>query len=225
MARMARVVVPGIPHHITQRGNRRQNTFFRDADYRLYRRLLSEYCALNSVRVWAYCLMPNHVHLVLRPERADALRKTLGETHRRYTQFINSREKWRGYLWQGRFASYPMDEQHLMAAVRYVELNPVRACLCESPADWPWSSARAHLASRNDELVTVAPMASMISNWEAYLSQGTPSAECDIFRRHSRTGRPLGSDAFVEHLEQLTGRLLRKRKSGPRQKKVHEDAF
>lgn len=216
MARMARVVVPGIAYHITQRGNRRQDTFFGNSDYRLYRRLLSEHCARCSVQVWAYCLMPNHVHLVVVPKQADGLHKALGEAHRRYTQHINAREGWRGYLWQGRFASYPMDERHLVAAVRYVELNPVRARLCDSPGNWPWSSARAHLGGRDDELVTIAPMASLISNWQAYLSLSAPSADDEVFRRHARTGRPLGSDTFIEQLERMTGRHLRKRKSGPR---------
>jgi putative transposase len=216
MARMARVVVPGIPYHITQRGNRRQDTFFREGDYRLYRHLLSDQCARNSVRVWAYCLMPNHVHLVVVPQHPDGLHKALGEAHRRYTRHINVREDWRGYLWQGRFASFPMDERHLIAAVRYVELNPVRAHLCDTAVQWPWSSARAHLRGRDDELVAVAPMASLIGNWEAYLSLGAQSEEFDAFRRHARTGRPLGSDAFVERLEQVTGRRLRKRKPGPR---------
>jgi REP element-mobilizing transposase RayT len=127
MAHLARVVVPGIPHHVTQRGNRRETTFFEEADYRLYRDLLAEASAKTETEVWAYCLMPNHVHLILTPKDPDGLRRTLGDMHRRYTAHINARNRWTGHLWQGRFGSVAMDEDHLIAAVRYVSLNPVRA--------------------------------------------------------------------------------------------------
>ena len=115
MARLARVVVEGLPHHVTQRGNRRQRVFFDDTDFAAYRALLAEGCASAGVEVWAYCLMPNHVHLILVPGEAGALRAALAEAHRRYSRRINFREGWRGYLWQGRFASAPMDEDHLLA--------------------------------------------------------------------------------------------------------------
>ena len=124
MARIARVVVPGSPHHVTQRGNRRQKTFFEDGDYLRYKELLTEGCKAAGVEVWAYCLMPNHVHLILVPQDADGLRAALAEAHRRYTRLINARKNWTGYLWQGRFASVAMDESHLMTCVRYVEQNP-----------------------------------------------------------------------------------------------------
>lgn len=216
MARMARVVVPGIPHHVTQRGNRRQLVFFSDEDHQFYRRLLHEHCERCAVQVWAYCLMPNHVHVVMVPQRADGLHRALAEAHRRHTRHINFREGWRGYLWQGRFASFPMDERHLLAAVRYVELNPVRARLCDAPGDWPWSSARAHLSGHDDDLVSVPPMLSFVDDWGAYLSQRTDAGEWEAIRQHARTGRPLGSEAFIEDLEQVTGRPLKKQKPGPR---------
>jgi putative transposase len=158
MARIARVVVPGIPHHVTQRGNRRQKTFFNDSDYRAYIDLMAERCSRQGVEVWAYCLMPNHVHVVAVPSTEQSLRLAIGEAHRRYTKRVNFREGWTGYLWQGRFSSFPMDEQHLLAAARYVELNPVRARLVATPQDYRWSSSRAHLSGRDDELVTVAPL-------------------------------------------------------------------
>ena len=129
MARLARVVAPGLPHHVTQRGNRRQQTFFGDEDYRAYKDLLAEHCREAEVAIWAYCWMPNHVHLILVPQSAEGLRQGLGEAHRRYTRRVNLREGWRGYLWQGRIASFPLDETHLLAAGRYVELNPLRAGL------------------------------------------------------------------------------------------------
>ena len=145
MARIARAVAPGIPHHITQRGNRRQQTFFNDEDYLTYIEMMSEWCMRYHVSVWAYCLMPNHVHLILVPETKDGLNLAVGEAHRRYTRRINFREGWRGHLWQGRFSSFIMDERYLLACTKYVELNPVRADLVKRPEDWPWSSARPHI--------------------------------------------------------------------------------
>jgi putative transposase len=126
MARLARAVAAGVPHHVTQRGNRRQPTFFGEGDYALYRDLLATWCRAHGVVVWAWCLMPNHVHLVLVPAASDGLRKALGEAHRRYTRTVNRRQGWTGHLWQGRFASCALDPPHLLAAVRYVELNPAR---------------------------------------------------------------------------------------------------
>ena len=137
MARLARVVVPGLPHHITQRGNRRQQTFFRPEDYALYLELMGQWYGEHGVQVWAYCLIPNHVHLIAVPHSADGLRRAIGEAHRRYTRQINFREGWRGHLWQGRFASFVMDEPYLLATARYVELNPVRAGLVTGPSEYP----------------------------------------------------------------------------------------
>ena len=142
MGRIARVVAPGMPHHVTQRGNRRMQTFLREADYGVYLELMAAWCAAHQVTIWAYCLMPNHVHVVAVPQTIEGLGRAVGEAHRRYTRHINFREGWRGYLWQGRFASFVMDEDHLLRAMRYVELNPVRAGLVSAPDRWPWSSAR-----------------------------------------------------------------------------------
>ena len=136
MARMARVVIPNYPHHITQRGNRRQKTFFCADDYCYYIDLMSEFSHQSGTEIWAYCLMPNHVHLVMVPREEEGLRTTLGEVHRRYTRYINFREGWRGHLWHERFHSFIMDEKYLMSTVRYVERNPVVARLCDKPDDW-----------------------------------------------------------------------------------------
>lgn len=129
MARLARVVVPGIPHHVTQRGNGCARTFFSDEDYALYRDLLAEHCRKADVEVWAWCLMPNHVHLILVPFDADGLRRALAGVHRRYAGGIHARRRRTGHFWQGRFGTVAMDEAHLAAALRYVSLNPVRAGL------------------------------------------------------------------------------------------------
>ena len=158
MARLARLVIPGLPHHVTQRGNRRERTFFEDGDYALYLDLLAESSARARTQVWAYCLMPNHVHIILVPSDEDGLRRTFADLHRRYTGFINARARVTGHLWQGRYGSVVMDEDHLLNAVRYVTLNPVRAKLVKRAREWQWSSARAHLTGKDDHVVTVAPV-------------------------------------------------------------------
>ncbi len=221
MARLARFVLPGAPHHVTQRGNRRQPTFFSDDDYRRYLALIAEGCRDAGVACWAYCLMPNHVHLILAPEDEGGLRRALGEAHRRYTREINQREGWRGYLWQGRFASFPMDEAHLLACARYVELNPVRARLVERPEDWRWSSAAAHLAGRDDALVDVAPLLERVGDWRALLDSGLAEGEHKALQASERTGRPLGEKAWLEQLQEASGRVILPRKAGrPRAEKL-----
>jgi putative transposase len=219
MARMARVVVPGYPHHVTQRGNRRQRVFFCDEDYLHYIDLLAEYSALSKTEVWSYCLMPNHVHLVMVPKYEDGLRAALGEAHRRYTRRINFRNGWRGHLWQERFHSFVMDERYLLSTVRYVELNPVKAKLCREPGDWHWSSARAHLEGKDGRLVTVRPMLERVGDWASYLA-GESIESDELIERHTRTGRPLGSREFLERLEVATGRLLTPKRPGRRPQKA-----
>ena len=216
MARLARIVVPGHPHHVTQRGNRGLKTFFGDEDYRLYRELLAAHCADAGVEVWAYCLMPNHVHLILTPGDEDGLRRALGEAHRRYTRHVNARKGWRGHLWQERFHSFAMDEAHLLAAARYVELNPVRARRAERPEDWPWSSARAHLSGDDDGVVRVQPLLDLVDDWRAFLDDGIEKKTVERFQQHERTGRPLGSEAFLEDLETRIGRRVRPGRPGPK---------
>ena len=197
MARIARAVAPGIPHHITQRGNRRQQTFFNDEDYQFYLELMSEWCVKYHVEAWAYCLMPNHVHLILVPETKDGLKLAVGEAHRRYTRRINFREGWRGHLWQGRFASFIMNESYLLACTKYVELNPVRAGLVKQPQDWPWSSARSHIRGGDDILVKTNPLLNLIEKpWEMFLKNDVAEQEIELFRKHERTGRPIGDGHF-----------------------------
>ena len=218
MARLARVVAAGVPHHVTQRGNRRQPVFFGDDDYAHYLKLLAAGCRAAKVAVWGYCLMPNHVHLILVPSGPDGLRAALGEAHRRYTRHVNNREGWRGYLWQGRFASFPTDDAHLLACARYIELNPVRAGLSRRARDWRWSSARAHLAGKDNALVAVEPLLSLAPDWAAFLRQGLDDDERDAIRAAERTGRPLGSDRFTKRLEKRLGRPLARLKPGPKAK-------
>ncbi len=215
MARIARVIAPGIPHHVTQRGNRRQQTFFSHDDYAAYIDLMAEWCDKYRVEIWAWCLMPNHVHLIAVPESEDGLARAIGEAHRRYTRRINFREKWRGHLWQERFASFPMDESYLLAAARYVEMNPVAAGTVARPEEYPWSSARAHLSAQDDKLVKVDRLLSIVGNWRDLLSLSSEE-EMTTMRKHERSGRPLGEEAFVDEIETLLTRVLRPQKPGPK---------
>ncbi len=213
MARLARIVIPGLPHHVTQRGNRREAIFFEDGDHEVYLDLLAEQTLKAGVAVWAYCLMPNHVHLILRPAHSGDLGHAIGEAHRRYTNFINARGRWTGHLFQSRFASVVLDDLHLIRAVRYVSLNPVRARLAARPEDWKWSSVRAHLAGVDDALVTVRPVLDRIPHLKALLEAEAEEDFSDL-RRAETTGRPLGTPEFVDGLERILGRTIARRAPG-----------
>lgn len=214
MARMARVVVPHIPHHITQRGNRSQKVFFSDKDKEYYIELLCKHALVWGVSFWAYCLMDNHVHLIAVPEKEESLARGIGDTHKYYTRMVNFRENWRGYLWQGRFSSFPLDEKYLYAAIRYIELNPVRAGIVRRAEDYKFSSASAHVYKKKEMLLSDNFMIKEVKDWKSFLEQGDDKNDAQLFERHSRIGRPLGKIEFIEKLEKITGRILTPGKPG-----------
>jgi putative transposase len=214
MARLARIVVPERPHHVTARGNRREPIFFEDGDQDIYCDMLAEQTRRHGVEVWAYCLMPNHVHLILRPCDEAGLGGAIGATHRRWANYVNARGRWRGHLFDGRFASVAMDEGHLLSAVRYVSLNPVRARLAARAEDWPWSSVRAHLRGHDDGLVAVSPVLSRVEDFPGLIATEGRDAEFALLRAAETTGRPLGSADFVTDLERLLGRTIARRAPG-----------
>ena len=215
MGRVARVVVPGYPHHVTQRGVRSMRIFRHDGDKRMYLRFLAEEKERFGTEILAWCLMSNHVHLVAVPREERALARTVGDAHKKYTWMRNFREGTRGYLFQGRFHSCVLDERHLLAAVRYVECNPVRAGVAKNAWEYPWSSARFHLRRRKrDILVHDRNLYGLIDNWEEYLSGEDSEAERKL-RAATRTGRPAGDKGIVALVRQLTGRDLTKQKPGP----------
>ncbi|HET7314202.1 transposase [Salinisphaera sp.] len=216
MARLARIVLPKTVHHVTQRGNRRQPVFFENDDYAIYIDLIATFAKKAGTKILAYCLMPNHVHFAMVPKDADGLRATLGEAHRRYTRHINFREQWRGHLWQERFHSFPMDDAHLWMALRYIELNPVTAKIVDHPADWPWSSARAHLDGVDDRLVRSHDTRGLVDDWSDYLEAGMGKGEPDLIERHLRTGRLLGNERFIAKAESRLGRTLKPKRPGPK---------
>lgn len=216
MPRMARVAAVDEPHHVIQRGNRRQNVFFKPEDKQAYLDILHLQAKFFGLEVWAYCLMDNHVHLIVVPKEDDSLVKAIGETHQLYTRMINFRERWRGYLWQGRFKSVPLDERYLYAAVRYVERNPVRAGIVQKAQEYQWSSAGSHVYNTDNKVLSRFYLMEEIDNWADYLAQDDDEVHMRIIRRHSETGRPIGSEHFIRGLEDRLGRILLKQRPGPR---------
>jgi len=225
MARFPRVVVVDVPHHVTQRGNARQAILATDADRTIYLELLREYSQLHGLLLMGYCLMTNHVHLVAVPRRPESLAHSLKHAHGRYAAYWNVRQRSSGHVWQGRFYSCPLDEGHLWAALRYVELNPVRAGMVTTADEWPWSSAGAHCG-----LAGFNPMLEMerwrrrwtAEEWRAFLAAAGSEEEVAMLRRATHTGRPLGKPEFVAALEEQTMRPLAPRKGG-RPAKVRDD--
>lgn len=217
MARLPRVVLPGIPHHVTQRGNRRERTFFEDGDFALYLDLLADSAERAQVEIWSYCLMPNHVHIVAVPSDPDGLWRTFRRLHREYTGFINARMRVTGHLWQGRYGSVAMDEPHFVAALRYVALNPVRARLVERAQDWEWSSTRALIASEDTRFVKVAPALQRVGNFSAFLGEEFDEAMtyADL-RKAESIGRPCGSPEWLADMEARTGMVLAPGRRGPK---------
>jgi putative transposase len=217
MARLARVVVPGLPHHITQRGNGGGRVFFSDEDYALYVRLLSSHCREAKVTCWTFCLMPNHIHAILVPSDEDGLRKALAATHRAYAGALNARRRKTGHFWQGRYGCAVMDETHLTAAFRYILRNPVTAKLAEKPEQWRWSSARGYLKGSDDGLTDKGPMLGRFPGMKALLGDEEPELDEHIILREDETiGRPRGDAAFIEKLERKLGRSLKAGKRGPK---------
>ncbi len=214
MPRRPRAVVPGVAHHITQRGNNRQPVFFSPDDRRLYLALLARHAPRCGARILAYCLMSNHVHLVAVPERESSLAAALGRTHSEYALALNRVEGRTGHVWQNRFFSCPLDRDHLLQAVRYVDANPVRAGLVRAAWDWPWSSARAHAMESAVDGVLCSDWTEAFGRWDhrewrELLMDGDPGLDWETVRRATRTGEPMGSRDFVAQLERRAGRRLR----------------
>jgi putative transposase len=214
MARLARLVVPGLPHHVTQRGNGGQKVFFSDADYEFYMALLADSCTVARVRCLAFALMPNHIHLILVPQTADGLRAALAPVHRRYAGALNARRRRTGHFWQGRYGAAVMDEDHLVSAFRYILMNPVAAGLAKTPAKWPWSSAAAYLRGVADGLTDTGPMLARFPDIGSLLGEADGAA----VRDDETIGRPLGTKAFVARIENKTGRRLQSARRGPKPK-------
>ncbi|HSB15041.1 MAG TPA: transposase [Bryobacteraceae bacterium] len=226
MARFARLVVPGFPHHITQRGNHRQDVFFSDNDRRMYLAILRDHVHRQNVRILAWCLMTNHVHIVAVPSRDDSFALAFGRTHNEYARWLHVRQRRVGHLWQNRFHSCPLEGRHLWEAVRYTELNPVRAGVVCAARDWRWSSAQAHLGGGDEwNLVDLIPWRERWTSetWRQALEAASgDSAFAVRLREATQTGRPCGESEFTKMLEAETGRSLKPQKRGPKPKTTVE---
>ena len=223
MSRIARVVATGLPHHVTQRGNNREQVFFSDDDRRFYLWTLLKYCRQCGVDIWAYCLMNNHVHFLAVPSEETSLARCFAGTNLVYTQYVNRKQGRSGRLWQNRFFSCPVDrDSYLLPVIRYIEANPVRAKRVACAWDWPWSSARHRATGEPDPMLNEPGWLTerLGPDYKTYLQRESEQETSEI-RRTVAGGRPLGSDAFVARLETRTGRQLAPRNVG-RPRKVIE---
>ena len=226
MSRIARIAIPGVPHHITQRGNGRRAIFYTDADRGTYLDLLARYAQVHSAAIWAYCLMTNHVHLVAVPERLESFARALGQAHAAYARYRNLIDRSCGHVWEARYFSCPLERAHLWRAIAYVERNPVRAGIVDNAAAYEWSSARAHLGLGRPRLKL--DMAAWEAEYDAprwrEVLDGSVGEEAfqQRIREASKRGRPLGSEQFAERLELMAGRRLRPNPPGRPKKQKPE---
>lgn len=216
MPRIARIIATDYPHHVTQRGNNRAPVFFDDEDRQTYLKLLSGYALKYSLQIWAYCLMDNHIHLLVVPQNEDSLARGIGLTNQVYTQYLNRKRNQSGRIWQNRFFSCVVEsDQYLWAVARYIELNPIKVGLTNKAEEYLWSSAAAHLAGAADQLLSGDTWLDPLER-EAY---GAFLRECDeesnnAIRKATRTGRPFGSEVFIDNLEVQLNQSLRPKKPG-----------
>ncbi len=218
MPRIPRVIVPGLPHHVTQRGNGRRRTFLNEADRRVYLDLLRAQARRHGLSMWAWCLMDNHIHLLAVPDREDSLARVLGRTHAAYAQYWNAQRSGCGHLWQARFFSCPVEPEAAWVVAQYIETNPVRAGLVTAAEQWRWSSAGAHVTGRDAfNLLDLAPWSIDYdsSRWIRVL-RTTVQDEAWQRRLEEATvrGRPVGTEAFIEQLERRLCRRLRPKPAG-----------
>jgi len=229
MPRAARIAIPDVPHHITQRGNNRQDVFFVDDDRRVYLSILKEQSEKFGLEVLGWCLMTNHIHLIARPSSEDSLAKALGRTHFLYTQYINRFHRRSGHLWQNRFFSCPLGREHFWQALRYIEQNPLRAGLVRQAWKYPWSSAAAHVENKDDtELLDMTHWKRISAqvNWRQILENAQPKDQIESIRLNTHTGRPLAGDSFISKLEKLLNKRLRPLPIGrpPKERKLNPKA-
>ena len=212
MPRLPRAILPDCPQHVTQRGNNRQDVFFVDDDRRTYLDILFRQSRLFGLAIEGYCLMTNHIHLIAVPSRPDSLAKALGRTDWRYTQYVNRFHERTGHLWQNRLFSCAVDDAHWWTALCYVELNPVRAGLVRRAREYEWSSAGTHCRGGDPggllDLTRWRDLTRRL-NWKECPRSPAANKFADTIRRHTATGRPLGTDGWLAKMEVALGRRLR----------------
>ncbi len=211
MPRTARIVIPDLPYHITQRGNYRQDIFQDNEDRLSYLSWINDYSKKYKLSIFAYCLMDNHVHFIAIPRKEDSLAKVFSISHMRYSQYFNKKKNASGHLWQGRFYSCVLDEGYLLAALRYVERNPVRAGIVRKPWRWKWSSAGVHVG-QGEGVINLENITTLIDTtaeeWKEYIDLDENEEKVEDIRKHTLLGRPLGTKDFIAKLGKRIGRVL-----------------
>lgn len=213
ISRVARIVVPDMPHHITQRGNYKQCVFDNDCDRKKYLSWVEKYSKQNNLEILSFCLMTNHIHFIAVPSKLDSLARTFSNSHMVYSHYYNKKIGLGGHLWKGRFFSCVMDEFHLVAAARYIERNPVRAGLVKYPWDWDWSSAAFHCGKINQAHIELGDLFRMIDmnedEWITYISREDDPLFVKDIKKSTSTGRPLARAGIIKKLEKKLGKILR----------------
>lgn len=221
MPRIARIIAPGYPHHVTQRGNNRAVVFFDDEDRQTYLKILAVNARKHSLQIWAYCLMDNHVHILAVPENESALARGIGVTNLVYTQYLNRKRNQSGRIWQNRFFSCVVgDDIYLWSVARYIERNPLKARLAKRPEAYRWSSAKAHMTDADDVMLSSPSWLTQPERADYSKFVKDKNHELDeMLRKATRTGRPFGSDSFIEELESQLQQTLKAKSVGrPRSK-------
>jgi len=214
MPRIARAIAVGFPHHITQRGNNQQRVFTSKSDYKTYLSLLEKYSKKFGLEIWAYCLMPNHLHLVAVPKNPDSMSGVFHTVGTLYSQYFNHRKNRKGHVWQSMFFSCVLGETHLYTAVRYVEMNPVKAGIIDNPEDYRWSSAQVHVNRKLDNLLPgESYLISEIKDWKNFLSEYEDGRIVKEIKSSTISGRPAGNKEFVKKIEVMLGRTFKNSKS------------
>jgi len=215
MPRRARVVVPGCAHHVTQRGNHQADVFHDDQDRYRYMDLLEEHSTKHALSIWTYTLMTNHIHTIVVPPSLQSMAEVFRNAHSIYGRWFNKKYGLNGHLWQGRFYSCVLSESHLWQAVRYVERNPVRAGMVDLAEDYRWSSARAHVYGRRDDLLDSGlPLIGGISNWSEWLAAEDVDSELKAIRKATAIDIPYAEDEVIGRWEEELGRRLRPHNPG-----------
>ena len=215
MPRQARIVIPNTPHHITQRGNYRQDIFDNESNYKQYSIWINEYAKENNLDILAYCLMSNHVHFIVIPKKEEDLSEVFRTAHMRYSHYLNRQRSVKGHLWQGRFYSCILGDSHLYRAIRYTENNPVRAKIVKNAWEYEWSSAKDHIGCRNNKpLIKLGKYKTIEEKeWKDYLREDDPEMAADI-RLKTNRGLVVGTDKFIKKIERTLNRSLKCLKQG-----------
>lgn len=211
-------MIPGYLYHVTQRGNYRQNVFSEDQDRVVYLKLINENAKKYGVKIYAFCLMDNHVHFLLKPEKRMSMAHLFRVGHMKYARYYNVKNKRKGHLWQARYYSSMVVGKHIKVIFRYIENNPVRARMVKYAWHYSWSSARAHLGKKY-EIIELADEKEYIDrkNWKSYLMKREDGSVLTLIRKRTKKGIMLATNEIIARMEEQLGvKILRKSPGRPK---------